>query len=545
MIFCALPQIASARPPFAENRGAFWRKSYRPPPPKPVATSEKTETPAESTGQARVRAVSQPDEPQPLPEGKEPAADKAADNPASPAKPGGESSGGPPGKSPSKDEKAGGGDSSGSDPSGSNQEKKDKKEDDKKEEKEKEEEKPNETLLFQPLHKFAEEDLGLKTSTQYIGQFYKNTRGGLSTSPPQYRGNFDFSITADTEKLGMWEGGKFYLYTQDTHGKSLTARQTGDYMFYSLLETFPKPDDVNQLGELWYEHQWQDGKLVARAGRLDGYLYFANQELTEGFLNSSFTLIPPTTLPAWPFQVLGFYTKYRFDSGVEVKYAIYDSWHVGPQYFLNPVGDRGVINFTELMIPTQLLGVGKEKYGSIRVGAWYDTQKLDTISVDDTQTVKGNYGFYVAAQQMLIPEKSTGPSDDKESKAESIRDQNLDESTARDKTRFAQGLAIFAQYGWAPADRNYLFQYYGAGLVYRGLFRGRDEDIIGLGFGTGLFGDQTYEVDGSTFESAVEFFYRIQLTPNIILQPDIQYIANSGGAGKDSFPVGLHFILTL
>lgn len=530
---------ADARPPFAEQRNAFWKASgavlpVSPPPrrgtpesPTETHSAEPTTAPPASlqAGLAGVRlhplpvqsvsAAERGDSPQAPSSGStgkiKTAAQDSAGNPS-------ESPGTAPAAPSPTPEKLG-------------------------KEEELAQDSAEDPLPLHFLHQAIQDNLGMKSSMQYTGQVYKNTRGGLSNDRTRYRGNLDFSLTADTEKLGWWEGGTIFLYTQDTHGQSLTATETGDYMFYSLLETYPKPNDVNQVGELWYEHKWLEGRLSARIGRLDGYLYFANQELTEGFINGSFTLIPPTTVPAWPFQVLGLFSKYRFEEGVEIKAGVYDSSHVGPQYFLNPLGDHGVITFGELVIPTRLLGAVAGKFGNVRLGGFYDTQQLGSITPTEPQIVHGNYGFYAAAQQMLIVEKG---SDKEPSKEATTREINAGYTQdEQQKERAAQGLALFAQYGWAPADRNYLYQYYSAGFLYRGPFRNRDDDLVGIGFGTGLFGRQTFAVDGSTYETVTELFYRLQLKKNIILQPDIQYIANSGGAGRDAFPIGLHFILTL
>jgi porin len=43
----------------------------------------------------------------------------------------------------------------------------------------------------------------------------------------------------------------------------------------------------------------------------------------------------------------------------------------------------------------------------------------------------------------------------------------------------------------------------------------------------------------------VELFYGYRLTPAITIKPDVQYIANPGGAGRDALAVGVRFELSL
>ena len=53
----------------------------------------------------------------------------------------------------------------------------------------------------------------------------------------------------------------------------------------------------------------------------------------------------------------------------------------------------------------------------------------------------------------------------------------------------AQGLGAFAQFGWAPPERSVAEQYWGGGIVYKGLIPCRDDDTCGIGIGNMTFGD--------------------------------------------------------
>ena len=105
----------------------------------------------------------------------------------------------------------------------------------------------------------------------------------------------------------------------------------------------------------------------------------------------------------------------------------------------------------------------------------------------------------------------------------------------------AQGLGLFVQYSWAPEDRNEIYQYLGAGLVYRGLLPCRDDDTLGIGMGHAILSPELTAEN----ETAIELFYKAQLTPYINVQPDLQYVASPAGVERDAFVAGLRFEVAL
>ncbi len=76
--------------------------------------------------------------------------------------------------------------------------------------------------------------------------------------------------------------------------------------------------------------------------------------------------------------------------------------------------------------------------------------------------------------------------------------------------------------------------YYGGGLVYRGLIPGRNEDEIGVGVAAALNGShfrraqQRAETPVDHAEITLEMSYAINVRPEIVIQPDVQYIINPG-----------------
>ena len=82
----------------------------------------------------------------------------------------------------------------------------------------------------------------------------------------------------------------------------------------------------------------------------------------------------------------------------------------------------------------------------------------------------------------------------------------------------------------------------GAGLVAKGLVRGRNEDVLGAGVAQVMFSDL---LPDQTRETAIELFYKARLSPWAVIQPDLQYIAKPSGNGRDALIFGLRFQVAL
>ena len=88
-------------------------------------------------------------------------------------------------------------------------------------------------------------------------------------------------------------------------------------------------------------------------------------------------------------------------------------------------------------------------------------------------------------------------------------------------------------------------RYFDTGLHYKGLVKGRLEDILGLGFAFAYISDRLKDREKddwelnrpvdfrpSSYEAVVELTYLAQVTPWLKLQPDLQYIIHPGGRLK-------------
>ncbi|MCC7474599.1 MAG: carbohydrate porin [Pirellulales bacterium] len=343
----------------------------------------------------------------------------------------------------------------------------------------------------------------------YTGEVFTNTRGGISTKDAtRYRGNFDLTMSLDTEAACWWEGGTFFVYMQQDHGRTLTQKHVGDGQFYSNIDT-GSPQDVTQLAEYWYQHTWGEDIFSMKIGRQDANENFAYADLGGDFINSSFVTMPNVPLPTWPYQTMALSSLYQYSPEVRLGGGMYDHGRDVGQWW-STYDNRGMFYIGQLDYQPWA-SCEEAPLAILRVGSWYTNS--DTVTVDAGSVYEGNYGFYTTVDRMLLPE----PGD------------------------CSQGLGAFAQYCWAPGDRNWVDIGYSGGLVYRGPIQCRDEDTMGVGFTVIEFSSDARAATGQTYENAIEVFYKARLRGGFAIQPDLQYIVQPSGIERDALVVGLRF----
>ncbi|MHC4115272.1 MAG: carbohydrate porin, partial [Planctomycetota bacterium] len=151
--------------------------------------------------------------------------------------------------------------------------------------------------------------------------------------------------------------------------------------------------------------------------------------------------------------------------------------------------------------------------GAYRVGIWYDP--LPKANADGIKNYRDDAGLYLSFGQTLAKENSE-PGD-------------------------TQGLGAFFRYGYAASKRNNITNFFSAGFQYEGLFEGRDEDVLGIGYAHGTFSDSAKTTYPEDYESVLELYYNAPVTGWLNVSPSVQYVTNPGGskAAKDAVVFGL------
>ncbi|MGE0758560.1 MAG: carbohydrate porin [Pirellulaceae bacterium] len=347
----------------------------------------------------------------------------------------------------------------------------------------------------------------------YTGEVFSLAHGGLDTNQAtQYRGLLDVTLELDTAGAGWWEQGRFFLYGFSAHGRTLSADYVGDLQLYSNIDTAPFAETL-RIGEAYYEHNWAEGMWRAKVGLLDANADFAISDLGASFLGASFVMPPTIPLVTWPLQRFGGVAFLRLNDELVLAGGLFDIGENIGQFGFDSVGHLGALTLVQLEWQ-HTFGAREDLPNTTRIGGWSVNGTFQEISGTVPENYEQNGGGWVSVDQMIWNEGRESPTD--------------------------QGLSVFVQYGWAPADRNQLSDYYGGGIVYKGLIATRDADLCGIAVGGPQLSHRMLPA-GTTdrlAETSVEMFYRIQVGEFVSVQPDAIYVATPSGDGRDALLVG-------
>ena len=353
-------------------------------------------------------------------------------------------------------------------------------------------------------------EIGLALTTVYQA----NVKGGTSTNDRRGRhvGRYDLEMSMDLEKLLSIEGGSFFVYGwggwPNTEG--VDSHSVGSAWGINALAVGNRTMDIV---EAFYEGPFFSDNLTIAVGKLDFTGIFDASEYADDeccqFLNAS--LVDDPTIP-FPAQGLG----------VVLNWSITDSWYLmggiaDAQADNRETGFRTALHREDHFFYALETGITAGN-GTYRVGLWNDPQPK--ANSDSSKNYRDDIGVYTSCDWLVFEE-------------------NPD-------TEDGQGLGAFFRYGYAPSKKNDVTNFFSAGFQYQGLFEGRDEDVLGVGYARGTFADSAASTYPEDYESILEVYYNAQLTPWFNLSPMIQYVSNPGGSNtaKDAMVFGLRASMT-
>lgn len=358
------------------------------------------------------------------------------------------------------------------------------------------------------------EDHGVTINSSLLyGPYTKSGGGANGERSTKGYSLFNLGVTVDTEKAGMWKGGTFFALYQKKTGYGISGANgyngaMGDWMGLDGWDW----RQINQISEYWYQQKLFDGKVRMKFGKQDANTDFGYLNSGWDFMNTAFSVNPTTPMPTYPDQAFGFMAEINPKEWLSIRNGTYSKSNVP-------------FNMTEIEFKPTI----KKLPGRYMLGAWEmsDSSGMGVatgIDTDSGETVYNafnrNFGCYAGFEQMVYKENKDDEND-------------------------MQGLTVFGQFGMSPSNKNDMNRYVGGGLHYIGPIPKRDKDRVGIAVGSGNFaprlGDITSQV-GS--ETALEAFYRVQVTPWFYLQPDVQYIMNPGGIYDNSVAIGLRTVIT-
>ena len=320
------------------------------------------------------------------------------------------------------------------------------------------------------------------------------------------RGLLSLILEADLARLVGLTGGTMKITYDTRHGDD----PTNDVGVAQVISTIDA-GNIHQIAELWYEQWLVEKGMRLMVGKMDANDDFACVEGTKAFLNDS--PAPAQTnflMPSYPNPATGLNVFVYPTEQLWAGFGVYDgAGLVGVQ-----TGSRGPETFLDDSKNLYVIGEVGAKWamsnedlpGRAGLGGWHHNGVATRF---DETTQKGVSGLYLVADQALWRPSSTAVDDPRE--------------MAEDDQR---GVGAFFQYGYADKNVSPIEQYAGGGLTWRGPFRKRAEDVVGVSLHWVQFSQENRDGFTSRHETTLELLYQVRVTHWVVLQPDIQYIIN-------------------
>ena len=346
-----------------------------------------------------------------------------------------------------------------------------------------------------------------------------NPTGGRSRGITE-ASNLGLDLLFDLDKIANVKGASFLLQTSERWGNSLSAEYIGN--LFTAQQDFG--GETFHVVDAAYQQKLCDNRVDFRIGRIaagDDFLvcqydYLFMQNGFDGNPVAIFLNSPGMT--AYPNATWGAIAKVRPTQRTYVVVGLYngdaairDDDRHGVDLSLNgPIFAIGEAGLLVNGLPTD-----SSLIGNYKAGVWYDNSDMAVFGSNASK--RGSAGFYGLFDQVLVPfaERQTN-----------------------------RGLGVFGSviFSADPSVAQLPF-FFTTGIAARGIFSSRPADSCGIGIVYGQFSgdlrsseEQAQQADPATpvqdHELALELTYRFSLHNNsMFFQPDLQYIANPGGAG--------------
>jgi len=380
------------------------------------------------------------------------------------------------------------------------------------------------------------EDHGLEIFGGYTAEVWGNTTGGI-TPGTVYTGLLDFGANLDLEKAVGWQGASVSTTWLWLSGRDASADLVGNFLTISNIAGF----QTLRLMELWFQQNLLDDKVSLRFGQLTADSEFVISDYAATFINGTFGWPAflyqnlPAGGPGYPMGTLGARLAlhptdwFTFQSAV-FQGNVYDQDVNRHGFRWRLDGENGFLFLNEAQLRWNHRDADTGLPGQGKAGMWIQTGALADVLADTTSS--GNFGWYFILDQMLYRE----PSAELPSPAGKATPDGKSFKSPVSLEKSNQGLGWFGRLSFTKPDRNFLNFYFDTGLTYTGLLPSRDQDVLGLAFAYAQLGDvaQDQLVESGSYgvgaEMVLELTYQAQVTPWLVLQPDLQFIINPGGA---------------
>lgn len=341
---------------------------------------------------------------------------------------------------------------------------------------------------------------GIALGLEVVPEYFYNFLGGIR-SGSRGAATVDLNLTIDTEKAMEWQGGTFYIDLEDHAGQNPSRVLTGDLQFFDPYNFTP----FFEIFELWYQQTLCNERWRFKWGKVDANTEFSVIENGLPFLNST-AQITPTILsfPTTPDPTLGINVFYKPSKFFYASFGIFDAnrkdrfgiFYGHPENYM--LTRSGILLIGEAAAIWENAFFKKE--GNFKLGVWRHTGTFRGLGGNFQ---KGAAGYYI------------------------ILNQTLWEPHKKSQNKLKEGVRTFLAYGNTNSNIGLINASWSGGVTWTGFLETRQEDI--LGFSANYVHIRPAAQLRYSYELALEWLYRIQLFPWMMIGQDLQYIIHPGG----------------
>lgn len=331
-------------------------------------------------------------------------------------------------------------------------------------------------------------------SGTYVGDFLSNVDGGISEAGA-YIDNTTIQVDFDGSRSRL-KGLRGTIGVIYNNGGTFSGRRIGDIHGTSNIEA---GEAGFYMSEAWLSYGFGreilgEAATMIKVGVIDLNTVFDAPNVSGIFINSSHGIIPtfaqtgnngPSIFPQLGLGVVG---QYRLSESLAIRGGAFDATPGNPND------------------PSKIDIAWRKKDGTLWVGE-------GELSGETGRIVLGGFGYSKSTATLL------GAPDKKNSGMYAQAEVNATEN-----------LALFARGGIADAEINMIDKYWGAGLTYSGLFSSDGDDVLGFAIADARLSDDGRAAFGGleANETNYELTYARNITKNLAIQGDVQYIVNPG-----------------
>lgn len=353
------------------------------------------------------------------------------------------------------------------------------------------------------------EEKGVKydASVTQIGQ---GVMSGGKDGTWEYGARGNITMNLDTQKLNLWPGGFFTLEMEGNWDDAVNGK-TGALMPVNMNHVFPWPGESSfNVPNLSYAQflSHYAGVLVGKLDTTSGdENAFAHGKGDSQFFNLAFNL-NPVTLVATPYSTLGagaiiLPTKDHHEA--IVKLLVLSATGKPSTSGFESLSSDNLTFVGEGRVRTDFFGLtGHQLLGLEYANRTYTSldQRLGDILDDDLAKKSDTWALFYNFDQFLY-------------------------ETDKEK---GQGLGLFGRFGTSDGSPNLMQYFFSVGVGGKGVVPGRESDRFGIGY-------YYLNIDGPTLsagprrtrtalrdEWGFEAFYNVEITPWMLLTPDIQVV---------------------